>query len=260
MDERQQGNPKSAADAPTRIKPPPNCGQIAPPPGMLDIDELLPRVFDLLLARYGAQGWWPADGPFEVMVGAVLTQATAWGNAARAVANLRAADALDPAALRRMDVDAVAALARPSGYYNGKARKLKALAAFIGAEFGDDIAAMRAADGGDMRRALLGVHGVGEETADAILLYALGKPAFVIDAYARRLLGRLLGGDAGAAMAKAPYGEVRRLFTDTLPPDAAMFGEYHALIVRHGKDACRKTPRCDGCPLRGVCAFGRGNG
>lgn len=246
---------KSAAAATARVKPPPDCGQAAPP-GTLGIDELLPGVFERLLARYGAQGWWPAAGPFEVMVGAVLTQATAWGNAARAVANLRAADALDPAALRRMDLEAVAAFARPSGYYNSKARKLKALAAFIGAEFGDDIAAMRAADCGDMRRALLGVHGVGEETADAILLYALGKPAFVIDAYARRLLGRLLGGDAGAAVAKAPYGELRRLFTDALPPDAAMFGEYHALIVRHGKDACRQTPRCDGCPLRGVCAFG----
>ena len=174
----------------------------------------------------------------------------------RAIANLREADALSPPVIRSLEPAALSALIRPAGFHNAKTLKLKALADFIGAEFGDDIAAMRACDTDALRSALLGVYGIGEETADAILLYALDKPAFVIDAYTRRLLDRL-GCVPVDSPIKAPYVRLRRMFTERLPCDTAMFAEYHALIVQHCKAACRKTPLCDGCCLRDVCAIGR---
>ena len=205
-----------------------------------------------MLAHYGGQHWWPADTPFEMMVGAVLTQATAWTNVEIAIVRLKDADALSPDAMRGMDTETLAALIYSSGFYNAKARKLKALAQFLGDAYDDDIEAMRYADGARLRRELLGVKGIGEETADAILLYALDKPSFVIDAYTRRLISRL-----GIAPDSEAYSAYQKLFSDNLPQDTAMFAEYHALIVQHGKEACRKTPVCEGCCLRSVCPTGR---
>jgi endonuclease-3 related protein len=219
-----------------------------------DIDYRLQDIFDRMLARYGEQHWWPADTPFEMMVGAVLTQATAWTNVEIAIARLKDADALSPAAIRGMDTDTLAALIYSSGFYNAKARKLKALAQFLGEAYDDNIDAMRLVYGAKLRRELLGVKGIGEETADAILLYALGKPSFVIDAYTRRLISRL-----GIAPESEAYSAYQKLFSDNLQQDTAMFAEYHALIVQHGKEACRKTPVCEGCCLRSVCPTGRVN-
>ena len=205
-----------------------------------------------MLAHYGEQHWWPADTPFEMMVGAVLTQATAWTNVEIAIARLKDADALSPAATRCMDIETLAALIYSSGFYNAKARKLKALAQFLGEAYDDNIDAMRSEDGAKLRRELLGVKGIGEETADAILLYALDKPSFVIDAYTRRLTHRL-----GIAPKSEAYSAFQQMFSDNLQQDTAMFAEYHALIVQHCKEACRKTPVCEGCCLRSVCPAGR---
>ena len=215
--------------------------------------DALTEVYGRLLARFGPQHWWPAETRFEVMVGAVLTQATAWGNVEKAIARLKAADALSPGGLRRLPVDELAQLVYPSGYYNAKARKLKALVAYLGGRFGDDLDAMGRSDSAALREELLGIHGIGEETADDILLYALGKPVFVVDAYTRRLFHRL-----GLAPERGAYSEYSALFTDNLAHDAAMFGEYHALIVRLGVEYCRKTPACGGCCLLDICPTGKG--
>ena len=217
-----------------------------------DINYHLLDIFDRMFARYGEQRWWPADTPFEMMVGAVLTQATAWTNVEIAIARLKDAVALSPAAIRSMDTDTLAALIYSSGFFNAKAQRLKALVAYLGETYDDDIDAMRLEDGAKLRRELLGVKGIGEETADAILLYALGKPSFVIDAYTRRLISRL-----GIAPDSEAYSAYQKLFSENLPQDTAMFAEYHALIVQHCKEACRKTPVCEGCCLRSVCPTGR---
>ena len=218
----------------------------------LTTDTSLQDIFDRMLARYGEQHWWPADTPFEMMVGAVLTQATAWTNVEIAIARLKDAAALSPAAIRGMDTDTLAALIYSSGFYNAKAQRLKALVAYLGETYDDDIDAMRPGDGAKLRRELLGVKGIGEETADAILLYALGKPSFVIDAYTRRLISRL-----GIAPDSEAYSAYQKLFSENLQQDTTMFAEYHALIVQHGKETCRKTPVCEGCCLRSVCPTGR---
>ena len=213
----------------------------------------LQEIFERLLAHYGGQHWWPADTPFEVMVGAVLTQATAWTNVERAIARLKDADALSPATIRAMDAGTLAALIYSSGFHNTKALRLKALAQYLGDSYQDDIEAMCAKEWSKLRRELLAVKGIGEETADAILLYALGKPSFVIDAYTRRLFQRL-----GITPASEHYSAYQRMFSDNLPQDTALYAEYHALIVQHCKEACRRTPLCEGCCLRDICPTGGG--
>ncbi len=214
----------------------------------------LGEVYELMLGRYGPQHWWPADSWFEMMVGAVLTQSAAWTNVEKAIGNLKSVGKLSPEAIRTTPQDELAALVYPSGYYNAKARKLKALAEYLGTTWEDDIDAMAGADLAPLRVELLAVHGVGEETVDDILLYALDKPVFVIDAYTRRLVDRL-----GLAPGEDRYSAYQALFIERLEPDAEVYGEYHALIVRHAKEACRKTaPLCNGCVLREVCATGRG--
>lgn len=200
--------------------------------------------------RYGPQHWWPGETPFEVMVGAILTQNTAWSNVERAIANLKTAGALDGAALLALEDGALAGLIRPAGYFNVKARRLKALCAYLRDEGVLDAPERLAgkADLPELRARLLAVHGIGEETADSILLYALGLPSFVVDAYTRRIFGRLglLAGDES-------YGTLRALFQEHLPRDPGLYNEYHALIVEHGKTACRPKPRCGECPLRASC-------
>ncbi len=212
----------------------------------------LEAVYERLLDAYGPQSWWPAEGLFEVMVGAILTQSAAWSNVEKAIARLKAASKLSPSAIRGTPAEELASLIYSSGYYNAKARKLKALAAYLGERFGDDIDAMRSCDTQSLRAELLAVHGIGNETADDILLYALDKPVFVIDAYTRRLLSRL-----GVADEKEPYAQHQKLFMDELPTDAAMFAEYHALIVTHAKVSCRKSPECEGCALLDLCPTGQ---
>lgn len=211
----------------------------------------LREVYGRLLARYGPQHWWPGETPFEVIVGAILTQNTNWNNAARAIDALRAADKLSAAAIRATRADQLAALIRPSGYFNAKARKLRAMAEFIG-ETADDLDARFSGDTGTLRRALLGVHGVGPETADSILLYAAGRPVFVVDAYTTRVISRL-----GLTGENPGYDSLQRFFTANLAPDAALFNEFHALIVGLGKEVCRPTPRCPECCLNSRCRWAR---
>jgi endonuclease-3 related protein len=212
---------------------------------------LLPDVYRRLHAAFGPQGWWPADTPFEVIVGAILTQAAAWTNVEKAIANLKAAGALSPEGMRNTGEAELAALIRPSGYFNAKARKLKAFIVLLDENFGGDLRRLLATPAAELRRLLLATHGIGPETADSIVLYAAGQPAFVIDAYTRRVFSRL-----GIAPAPATYDGWRGLFMRALPADAALFNEYHALIVRLGKDVCRKTPRCQACPLLAICPTG----
>jgi len=199
-----------------------------------------------MLGRYGPQHWWPADTTFEVMVGAVLTQNTAWGNVERAITNLKRAGLLDACAIRDCPRAVLARHLKPSGYFNVKARRL--------AEFCDWYL-RRGGFGGlnelstvALRDALLSVRGIGPETADDILLYAFGRRVFVIDAYTRRIFSRL-----GMVSGDEPYERLRAWIEDALPPDTTIYNEYHALIVRHGKDVCRARPACGRCVLRSIC-------
>lgn len=206
-------------------------------------------LYDRLLNSYGPQGWWPGEDPFEVIVGAILTQRTAWRNVEHAIRGLRASGLLAAAALDGASMERVAEAIRPAGFYNAKAGKLKAFAAHLMREHGGDLERLLARADDALREELLGLHGIGEETADAILVYAAERPSFVIDAYTRRLLTRL-----GWIAGHESYGELRKLFLDALPGDVEVLGEFHALIVRHGKAHCRADPACGGCPVRSICA------
>ena len=215
------------------------------------MSQTLQTIHGRLLDRYGSQHWWPADEPFEVMVGAILTQSTAWTNVDKAMVSLKAAGALSPAAMRRLPHDELAALVYSSGYYNAKAWKLKALAEWLGDRCRDDLDAQAALDPWQLRRELLGVHGIGEETADSIMLYACHRPVFVIDAYTRRIVDRI-----GFAPGGSSYADYQRLFMDNLPADAPLFNEYHALLVCLGKNECRPRPLCQQCCLGvHICQF-----
>jgi endonuclease-3 related protein len=209
----------------------------------------LRAIYRTLTRRFGPQHWWPAQTPFEVMVGAVLTQNTAWSNVEKAIANLRARDRLDADAIVRARHDHLACWLRPSGYFNIKARRLKNFCRWYLDAGG--YARLQALDTPALRAALLSVNGVGHETADDILLYAFGRPVFVIDAYTRRLYGRL-----GLFAGDEPYDELRLATEAALGRDAAALNEFHALIVRHAKEHCRVRPACGGCALRQYCPSG----
>ncbi len=208
---------------------------------------LLTEVFRRLHNAFGPQHWWPGDGPFEVMVGAVLTQNTNWGNVERAIENLKKAGALAPAAIHGMSRERLAALIRPAGYFNVKAERLKSLVGFLVGRYSGRVSRMKRVGTERLRRQLLDVKGVGPETADSILLYALERPVFVIDAYTKRVLSR-----HGIMDASASYDRFQELFHASLPGDVRLFNEYHALLVRLGKDFCRPRPRCERCPLSGL--------
>ena len=218
------------------------------------VEKALLHVYERLLSAYGPQRWWPGDSAFEVMVGAILTQAASWGNVEKAIDSLKAADALSPRAIREKPEGELAQLIYSAGYYNAKARKLKALAQYLGQEYADDIDAMADREMVTLREELLEVHGIGEETADDILLYALGKPAFVVDEYTRRTFIRL-----GLAPERGRYSDHQALFTTSLSPDPELYSEYHALIVWHGKSVCKKRPLCRGCCLLEICPAGQEN-
>jgi endonuclease III related protein len=203
------------------------------------------RLYDRLHRRYGPQRWWPARARFEIVVGAILTQNAAWRNAERAIARLRAAGALDVQTVLRLPSARLAALLRPSGTFRVKARRLRAFAAHVTRRHGGRLARLLALPLPALRDELRGIPGVGPETADAIALYAAGRPIFVVDAYTRRILARhrLVAPDAD-------YAAVQALLMTHLPHDPALFNEFHALLVRVGKERCRTRPRCEGCPLR----------
>jgi endonuclease-3 related protein len=204
------------------------------------------EVFKRLLKAYGPQHWWPGETPFEVMVGAVLTQNTAWTNVERAIDNLKANDSLDPESIVQAPHKKLAAWLQPSGYFNIKATRLSNFCRWYLAH--GQFAALELWDTETLRKGLLSVNGVGPETADDMLLYAFERPVFVIDAYTRRLFSRLdmVEGDEG-------YEHLRAVFEAQLPLDAPLFNEYHALIVQHAKDVCKKRPLCAQCCLAKVC-------
>lgn len=209
--------------------------------------EQLMELFDALFKRYGALNWWPADTPFEVCVGAILTQNTNWGNVEKAIANLKREGLLSVEAIRDTQPERLAGLIRPSGFFNVKTVRLKWFVEWLVTRHGS-LDAMFAGEWRTLRDELVRVPGIGPETCDSILLYAGGKPSFVVDAYTRRLFSRL-----GLVREQDGYNEVRALFMEHLPTDVPLFNEYHAQIVEHCKRHCRKTPACDGCPLAAAC-------
>ncbi len=206
--------------------------------------DTLRAFYDAMLAACGPQRWWPGDTPTEVIIGAILTQNTAWRNVERAIANLRAAGALDWARLRDLPIEAIAELIRPAGTFNVKARRLKSFVDWLWERFDGSLDRMFALPVYALREELLGISGIGRETADAIILYAGGLPTFVVDAYTARILHRHRLIDE-----TADYDEIKDLFESNLPSDPPLFNEYHALLVQVGKLHCRPRPQCKGCPL-----------
>ncbi|MBI4850040.1 MAG: endonuclease III domain-containing protein [Nitrospirae bacterium] len=205
----------------------------------------LTDIYNALFNFFGPQHWWPGETPFEIAVGAILTQNTNWGNVEKAINNLKKQKALNARALHEMPHKELAALIKPAGYFNIKAKRLKHFLAFLSDHYGGRVERMRGEDVHALRHQLLEVNGIGPETADSILLYALDKPVFVIDAYTKRVLTR-----HKLAPEKATYHELQGLFHNNLPADVKLFNEYHALFVMAGKHYCKPKPRCEECPLR----------
>ncbi len=206
--------------------------------------EALTEIYELLHEAFGPQHWWPGETPFEVITGAILTQNTSWTNVEKAIANLKAAGCLSPEALYRIELSRLAELIRPAGYYNIKAKRLKTFLEWLFDSYGGNLANLEPVATSRLREELLAIKGVGRETADSILLYALGRPVFVVDAYTARIAVR-----HGLIEPDADYEQLRELFESNLPQDTQLFNEYHALLVRAGKEFCRPKARCPGCPL-----------
>jgi endonuclease-3 related protein len=204
------------------------------------------NIYEILQDHFGDLNWWPGDSPFEVIVGAILTQNTAWKNVAVAIGRLKAEDRLHPARLLQLTDQHLADLIRPAGYYRVKTKRLKAFLNFLNQDYRDDLDALFAEDLWVLRKKLLLVHGIGEETADSILLYAGGKPVFVVDAYTRRIMQR-----HRIISDKASYEDIQTLFMAGLPRSAPLYNQYHALLVNTGKQFCKKqNPKCEICPLQ----------
>ena len=206
---------------------------------------LLMNIYQKLYQAYGPRDWWPAETSFEVMVGAILTQNTSWRNVEKAIQKLKGKGVLNPEGIHDLKKTQLASLIKSSGYYRIKADRLKAFVNFLFEEFDGDLKRMGRERLGELREKLLGVKGIGPETADSILLYGLKKSIFVIDAYTKRILSR-----HKMILENTAYEEVQKLFMEHLPLDEKLFNEYHALLVHLGKTVCKKIPRCDICPLR----------
>ena len=219
-----------------------------PPPATggaeISLTDVLTGMYRRLLTAYGPQHWWPADSALEVIVGAVLTQNTNWHAVEKAIARIKDRGLLSIPALHQTPVDELAHLVRPTGYFRLKARRLKNLIEILVVEYSGDLERMGKLPTGELRDRLLAVNGIGPETADSILLYAFRRPVFVVDAYTLRVMSR-----HRLILPKAASGELQRLIMGHLPPDEAVFNEYHALLVHVGKLHCRRTPSCPGCPL-----------
>ncbi len=206
--------------------------------------EKLMEIYQLLYERYGCQHWWPGHSRFEIIVGAILTQNTNWGNVEKAIKNLKAAKSLTAKKLYDMDISSLAEMIRPAGYYNIKAARLKNFLEWLFKEHDGDLNRLEDTDPETLRRELLQIKGVGPETADSIVLYAFDKPVFVVDAYTCRIMGR-----HGLIEDGADYEQIRDFFQSYLDRSVELFNEYHALLVRLGKEYCRPKAKCDGCPL-----------
>ncbi len=208
--------------------------------------KLVQKLYERLWQAFGPQDWWPGETPFEVALGAILTQNTNWKNVAKVITRLRAEERLTAAALTALPEAELAELFRPAGYYNLKARRVKNFLTFLQEEYQGSLKLMTRRPMEELRPRLLSVKGIGPETADSILLYALQKPSFVVDAYTFRILNR-----HQLVPEPCAYEDLRRLFMDHLPADVAIYQEYHAMLVRLGKECCRPQPRCPSCFLQG---------
>jgi endonuclease-3 related protein len=216
------------------------------------LGDLLPEIYRRLYEAYGPQGWWPGDSAFEVIAGAILTQSTAWSNVEKALSAMRKAGCWSFEAIAALPQPELAEIIRSSGYYNAKAHKLRSFANHVLARGG--LERLFAQNTAPLRTELLSIHGIGEETADDIILYAAGKPSFVIDSYTRRIIDRM---DLSPAGRNPGYGSYQALFHDNLPFETPLFNEFHALLDHHAKATCRKrAPRCQGCCLIGLCPTG----
>ena len=214
---------------------------------MFDKKTTLLELYNRLYGAFGPRHWWPGDSPFEIAIGAILTQNTAWRNVKKAITNLKQENLLSPHALYRVPVQDLAAVIKPAGYYNVKALRLKHFIRFLFQESDGDLDRLFAEELDTLRDNLLSVNGIGPETADSILLYAGNKPTFVVDAYTKRIFFR-----HGLIPEEAPYEELRGLFMDALEPDVALFNEFHALLVHLGHTFClKRNPRCGECPAEG---------
>ncbi len=210
--------------------------------------DLLLDIYRRLYSAFGPQHWWPGDGPVEIMIGAVLTQNTNWANVERAIENLKRAGCLDLRCLYEIPVEDLAALIRPSGYFNVKAKRLKALVRFLCDQFDCQVEEMSDVQTDRLREMLLAIPGLGPETVDSILLYALNRPIFVVDAYTKRIFSR-----HGLCFEDVDYHQLQHEIMSALEPDVNLYNEYHALLVRLGKEYCRKTsPKCSVCPLKDI--------
>ncbi|OGW83734.1 MAG: endonuclease [Omnitrophica bacterium RIFCSPLOWO2_01_FULL_45_10] len=211
----------------------------------MENQKALITIYDKLYEFFGPQGWWPGRTRLEIIVGAILTQNTAWSNVEKAIVNLKLERVLStPSAIKKMSVNRLATLIRPSGYYNVKAKRLRHFTDFLFSKYGGSLNELSMSDTGVLRRELLNVNGIGPETCDSILLYAFKRPIFVVDAYTKRLFSRHKFFDE-----RLNYHDAQKFFMSRLPNDEKLFNEYHALIVRVGKTFCKRRPNCRTCPL-----------
>ena len=206
--------------------------------------EQLTDIYHRLYKHFGPQHWWPGQTPLEIMIGAVLTQNTNWRNVEKAINNLKQAALLDADKLFTLPPEDLAPLIRPAGYFNIKAKRLKALIDWFWVQYGGDPKRLQEKPADQLREELLALKGIGPETADSILLYAIGKPVFVVDAYTARILSR-----HHLVCPPVEYQDIQDLFESALPRDTALYNEYHALLVCCGKEFCKPRPLCKGCPL-----------
>ncbi|MFQ5965471.1 MAG: endonuclease III domain-containing protein [Candidatus Scalinduaceae bacterium] len=209
--------------------------------------KILLNIYDRLFKSFGKQYWWPGDTDFEIVIGAILTQNTNWGNVEKAINNLKKSKVFTPRKLYEIDIKRLAELIRPSGYFNVKAKRLKHFIEWLFLKYNGSLPKMFKQDYVKLREELLSVNGIGRETADSILLYAAQKPTFVIDAYTKRVLVRheLVPEDY-------EYEKMKAFFEENLPEDVPLYNEYHALLVRVGKYYCKPKEQCEECPLKDV--------
>lgn len=215
---------------------------------------MLIDVYDTLFSKYGPQGWWPGEGPLDVVIGAILTQNTAWSNVEKAITNLKMSNLWALESIHRSSQADLASVVLSSGYFNQKARKLKAFAEHIYIKHEGDLAKFLNQELSCLRKELLSIYGIGPETADDILVYAAEKPSFIIDVYTKRILGRLGFFDIKP---RARYEDYQKLVQDQLPQDVRLFNEFHALLDNHAKLICKKSPICSECVLIDVCNWGQ---
>ncbi len=214
--------------------------------------DFLMEIYHRLYAQYGPQHWWPGETDLEIIVGAILTQSTAWSNVEKAITNLNHQQVLTVAGLDKIKESELAELIRPSGYFNQKAKKVKAFIHYLRVHHYGQLDSLLGIEPTTLRKELLSIHGIGEETADSIILYAARKPSFVVDTYTRRIFYRL-----GCHPEKISYPELQSIFTRNLPSEEKLFNEYHALIVAFGKNQCQKKPHCLSCQLQDFCWYSK---